>query len=123
MSREILQPRMTRTADRALLGSNPIADPGAEIEGWAVHCFNQWTAQPSSLRDWHQRDKPSWPEAAIFLTGCPSPNANVKRPKFQFTVNQDTTFLSQSPAALAGSAPGFGTKPNATFLFLLCAFA
>ena len=85
-----LQPIMTWAEDRALLRSNPSADPGAKIEGWVVHCFTPWTAQPSSLRDWHQSGKPSQQDAAISPTRCRSPLANRKMAGFQFTVNQDT---------------------------------
>jgi len=42
---------MTWAEDRALLGSNPSADPGANTE-WGG------TTPPSLIRDWHQGDKP-----------------------------------------------------------------
>jgi len=53
---------MTWAEDRALLRSNPSADPGAKTEGRAVRHYA--AARPSTLRDWHQSDKPSRPDAA-----------------------------------------------------------
>ena len=43
----------TRAEDRATVGTDPSADPGAKTEGRAVR---DRAAQPS-LRDWHQGDK------------------------------------------------------------------
>ena len=78
---------LARAEDTALLRSNRSAVPGAKTEERAVG-FHA-TARPSPLRDWPQSDKPSRHDAAIRLTGGPSPLANVHPPKFQFTVNQD----------------------------------
>ena len=80
-----LQPTTTWAEDRALLRSNPSADPGAKTEVRAVSSTG--AARPSTLRDWHQSDKPPRHEAAIRPAGCPSPLANANRLVFQFTVN------------------------------------
>ncbi len=70
-----------------MLRSNPSADPGAKIEGWAV--FFQKDAAHLPLRDWHQSDKPTRPKAVIPRHDAILSLANTKRPKFLFTLNQD----------------------------------
>ena len=70
-----------------MLRSNPSADPGAKTEGRAVP--HAAAARPSTLRDWHQSDKPSRHDAATSPAGCPPQPANARRREFQFTVNQD----------------------------------
>jgi hypothetical protein len=78
-----------RAEDTALLRSNRSAVSGAKTEERADG--SHAAARPSSpLRDWPPCDKPSRHDAAICLTGGPSPLANAHLPKFQFTVNQDT---------------------------------
>ncbi len=84
-----LQSRTTWAEDRAMLRSNPSADPGAKIEGRAV--FFPKEAAHLPLRTWHQSDKPTRPEAVTHQQEAPLPLANAKRLRFQFTVNQDST--------------------------------
>ena len=88
MIHAVLQPPMAWAEDRALLRSNPSADPGAKTEGRAVRTAA--AARPSTLRDWHESDKPSRQNAATSQAGCPSRLANAKQQEFQFPVNQDT---------------------------------
>ena len=85
----VLQSTMTWAEDRALLRSNPSADPGAKTEGRAVRSAAAVAARPSTLRDWHQSAKPSRQDAATSLAGCPSQFANAERQAFQFPLNQD----------------------------------
>jgi hypothetical protein len=81
-----LQPEMAWAEDRALLRSNPSADPGAKTGAGAG---NHLAPLPfCQLRDWHEREKPSRQDAAIPPTGCPSRLANAERQEFQFPVNQ-----------------------------------
>ena len=84
-----------------MLRSNPSADPGAKIEGRAA--FVKHDAAHLPLRDWHESENPSRPEAAIHRQDAALSLANTKRSQFQFTVNQDTTYL-QIPACLSISA-------------------
>jgi transposase InsO family protein len=51
---ESVQSNVTWPEDRATLGSDPSADPGAKTEGRAVNT----AARSSLLRDWHQSGKP-----------------------------------------------------------------
>ena len=79
-----LQPTMAWAEDRALLRSNPSADPGAKIGAGAA------TRRPTpSLRDWRQSENPSQQDAATLQAGCPLRSVNPSRPRSQFTVNQD----------------------------------
>jgi len=90
MRSDALQTKLTWAEDRALLRSNPSADPGAKTEGPAA--CPQAGCRPSlnhPLRDWHQSDKPSRHDAATRVARCPHPFANANRQEFQFTVNQD----------------------------------
>jgi hypothetical protein len=85
-----LQPMMAWAEDRALLRSNPSADPGAKTEGPAACPLAG--CRPSlnhPLRDWHQSDKPSRQDAATRVAGCPHQLANANQQEFQFTVNRD----------------------------------
>jgi hypothetical protein len=82
-----LQPESAWAEDRALLRSNPSADPGAEV---GVGVQHRWTSLPFLLRSWHQRAKPSRQDAATAPAGCPSPLANSHRSTFQFPLNQDS---------------------------------
>ena len=88
MTRERLQPTMTWAEDRATQRCDPSADSGAETGvGIGLH-----RPVPSlALRDWHQSDKPSQQDAAILQAGCPLQLANHRPPRFQFTVNQDSS--------------------------------
>ena len=79
-----------RAEDTALLRSNRSAVPGAKTEERADGSHAAARPSPCPLRDWPQCDKPSRHDAATSLTGGPSPLANARRSKFQFTVNQDT---------------------------------
>jgi hypothetical protein len=88
MSRAELQPMTAWAEDRAMLRSNPSADPGAKIEGRAA--FVKHDAAHLPLRDWHESENPSRPEAAIHRQDAALSLANTKRSQFQFTVNQDT---------------------------------
>ena len=56
---------MTWTEDRAPVGTDPSAVPGAKTEGWAV--LPQKHAALPSLRDWHQSDK----SQGVWGTGPP----------------------------------------------------
>jgi hypothetical protein len=78
---------MTWAEDRATQRCDPSAAPGAKIEGRAL--FFQKDAAHLLLRDWHQSEKPSRPEAVILPTRCRPLLANLKPSRFQFTVNQD----------------------------------
>ena len=92
MSIDRLQRMMTWAEDRALLGSNSSADPGARSEGRAVSqtgaappfpfVYGTMRKIPGGLGDW----SPSYNNTAF----SPFTLANNNRPKFQFTVNQDT---------------------------------
>ena len=82
-----LQPMTTWAEDRALLRSNPSADPGAKIGDGAAAGRSAPFISP--LRDWHQREKPSRPEATIHQQDAALSLANAKRSEFQFTLNQD----------------------------------
>ena len=82
---------MAWAEDRALLRSNPSADPGAKTEGRAVRTAA--AARPSILRDWHPSDKPSRHDAAISPAGCLPRPANTEPQEFQFTLNQDKSML------------------------------
>ena len=86
---------VARAEDTALLKSNRSAVPGAKTEERAVGL--DASARPSLLRDWPPCDKLSRHDAATPLTGRPSPLANARQPRFQFTVNQDkpTSTLGQ----------------------------
>ena len=92
-----LRSTAARAEDTALLRSNRSAVPGARTEERAVGL--PAPARPSLLRDWRQSDKPSRHDAAIRPTRCPSPLANVRRSKFQFTVNQDIRNACDFPPA------------------------
>ena len=78
-----------------MLRSNPSADSGAKIEGRAV-CFPKDAAH-LPLRDWHQSEKPTRPEAVIHQHDAILSLANTKRPKFHFTLNQDSENRSNTP--------------------------
>ena len=91
MTRERLQPTMTWAEDRATQRCDPSAAPGAKIEGRAL--FFQKDAAHLLLRDWHQSEKPSRPEAVILPTRCRPLLANLKPSRFQFTVNQDISYF------------------------------
>ena len=82
-----LQPKMTWAEDRAMLRSNPSADPGAKTEVRAVDVLRSAARLP--LRDWHQSAKPSRQEAVTCRQDATLQLANAKRSEFQFTVNQD----------------------------------
>jgi len=87
-----LQPQMAWAEDRALLRSNPSADPGAKTGAGAG---NHLAPLPfCQLRDWHQSDKPSRQDAATVATGCPSTLANTERQEFQFPLNQHSSRAS-----------------------------
>ena len=88
MMTNFLQWTMTWAEDRALLRSNPSADPRAKTGDRAASARPRLSS--CSLRDWHQSDKPSRPDAAKSPTGYHPQVANDERSKFQFTVNQDT---------------------------------
>ena len=85
MFRRALQPIVTWAEDRATQRCDSSADPGAESEERAA--VQHAAVRPSSLRSWHQSDKPSRHEAATVPAGCPLPLANADRSKFHFTVN------------------------------------
>jgi hypothetical protein len=88
MSVGALQLRAAWAEDRALLRSNPSADPGAKT-GARARCLCLVLLSVRvlhRLRDWHECDKPSRHDAVIFCTGSTS----ATRRQFQFTVNQDT---------------------------------
>ena len=81
---------LARTEDTALLKSNRSAVPGAETEERAVGPHAAARPSPALvLRDRPPCEKLSRQDAATRLTGCPSPLADVRWSKFQFTVNQD----------------------------------
>jgi len=91
MAIDLLQLTMTWAEDRALLRSNPSADPGAKTGDRADSVRPRLSS--SCLRDWQQSEKPSRQDAAKSLTGCHALVTNDKRPTFQFTVNQHTTTM------------------------------
>lgn len=66
----MLQLRTTWAEDRALLRSNPSADPGAKTEGRVVRNVPAAATRLSCLRDWHVCDKPSRQDAATISAGC-----------------------------------------------------
>ena len=94
MTRPALQRSMAWAEDRALLRSNPSADPGAKIgDGAANHRPTPFTP----LRDWHESDKPSRHDAAILRHDVAFLLANTLPPEFQFPLNQDSLARFSSP--------------------------
>ena len=89
MIHRMLQRKAAWAEGRATQRCDPSADPGAKTEGRAVRSLTAAAAQPSTLRDWHQSDKPSRHDAATLPAGCPLQFANPQRQEFQFPVNQD----------------------------------
>ena len=92
MTAVALQRPMAWAEDRALLRSNPSADPGAETGVAPGTCSSperSLSRHQSPLRDWHQRAKPSRQDAAIPSAGRAPQLANTNRPTFQFPLNQD----------------------------------
>ena len=88
MKHSALQSAVAWTEDRALLRSNPSADPGAKTGvGTGLHRLVPLPYQ--SLRDWHQCDKPSRHDAATLRHDATTQLANAKPSQFQFTLNQD----------------------------------
>ena len=81
------QSLMTWAEDRATQRCDPSAGPGAKTGAGAGYIPALLPSSP--LRDWHQSDKPSRHDAAIFPAGCPSQVANASRSEFQFPVNQN----------------------------------
>src|SRR5438309_2186307 len=79
-----------RAEDTALLKSNRSAASGAKTEERAAGSHAAARASSLLLRDWPACDKLSRHDAATSRTRCPSPLANTRWSKFQFTVNQDT---------------------------------
>ena len=76
-----------RAEDKALLGSNLSADPGAKTEGRAARPV----ARLSPLRDWHQSEKsiaarPRVPDVKTPGGGLPD-TTNPTRRLFHFTLN------------------------------------
>ena len=90
MHGHVLQRKAAWTEDRATQRCDPSADPGAKTEGRAVCNLTAAAARPSTLRDWHESDKPSRHDAATLPAGCPPQFANADRQEFQFPLNQDT---------------------------------
>ena len=88
MTIDLLQSTTTWTEDRALLRSNPSAEPGARTGDRAASVRPRLSY--SGLQDWHQSAKPSRQDAAKSPTGCHPERANDSRARFQFTVNQDS---------------------------------
>jgi len=84
---------LTWAEDRATQRCDPSADPGAKTEERAVCSAIVAAARPSTLRDWHQSDKPSRHDAAISPAGCLPRPANTEPQEFQFTLNQDKSML------------------------------
>lgn len=90
MTQGRLQQPSTWAEDRALLGSTPSADPGVEAEGRAgsqhpgsgllqntTFSINIKAENPTSNRSATR----NWSSSQL---------ANISRPKFQFTLNQDS---------------------------------
>jgi hypothetical protein len=67
-----LQRKAAWAEDRATQRCDPSADPGAKTEGRAVRSVTAAAARPSTLRDWHQSDKPSRHDAATLPARRPS---------------------------------------------------
>lgn len=88
----------TWAEDRAPVGTDPSADPGAESEGWAA----QPAARLSTLRFQHECDKsrglgqiPSKPSSTTNHFGnYPLQPANSISPKLRFPVDQDRPVFS-----------------------------
>jgi hypothetical protein len=78
---------MTRAEDKALLGSNLSADPGAKTEGRAARPV----ARLSPLRDWHQSDKSLAAQPRVLDVKTPGGGlpdvANSERSILRFTLN------------------------------------
>ena len=89
MHGHVLQRKAAWAEDRATQRCDPSADPGAKTEGRAVCNLTAAAARPSTLRDWHESDKPSRHDAATLPAGCPPQFANADRQEFQFPLNQD----------------------------------
>lgn len=88
MTHAAIEQPMAWAEDKALLGSNLSADPGAKTEGRAANDV----ARLSPLRDWHQSDKSlaAQPRALdVKKPGDGLPGvANSRRTKLHFTLNQ-----------------------------------
>ena len=80
----------TWTEDRATQRCDPSAVQGPRPKAGRRSLPPAFTP----LRDRHQSEKPSRHDAATSSAGCPSPLANVDRPKFQFTLNQDREVMT-----------------------------
>ncbi len=93
MLRGRLQPEMAWAEDRATQRCDPSADPGAKTEGRAACNFAPAAARPSTLRDWHESDKPSRQDAATSPAGRRLRLANTERQEFQFPLDQHMTSL------------------------------
>ena len=79
---------LTWAEDRAPVRTDSSADPGAKTEARADVA---WQNRPlTTLRDWHQCDKPSRHDAAKLFTGRAKLVANNRDQKFHFPLNQHT---------------------------------
>ena len=89
-----LQCKVDWAEGRALLRSNPSADPGAKTEARAVG--TKCSAARLPLRDWRQSDKPSRHDVVTRRQDAAMQFANGERDQFQFTVNQDNVLSNRS---------------------------
>ena len=96
MSDHPVQEAMARAEDRALLGSNLSADPGAGTEGRAAHparhtVAGRSVARLSPIRDWHESAKSlaARPRVeAVKTSGDGLPDiSNPRRSELHFTLN------------------------------------
>lgn len=85
MPQPSLECSMTWAEDRALLKSNPSADPGAED---GAGRSSRFALLLSPLRFWHQGAKLSRQDAATSSARCALSVTNGRCTRFQFTVNQ-----------------------------------
>ena len=87
MITDALQLMVAWAEDRATARTDPSADPGAKI-GVGIELHRPVPLPSHALRDWHEHDKPSRPEAVTHRQDAIQ-LANAKRSELQFTVNQD----------------------------------
>ncbi len=91
-----LQPTLAWAEDRALLGSTPSADPGVGAEARAGNHNPGSVLFQNNTFSFNTKAKNPTRNRSATRNWSYSQLANASRPKFQFTVNQDTRALAKS---------------------------